>query len=185
MRKSLIYRTSAVAAGSALLFGLAACSTDDAQDAANDATSAVTSAATEATDSASDAAADATDAIGGDDHAGEEVAEADLPAEITDAAANHEAYDAGSGEFVSAHRDGDNYVAEYENVTFVSSPETGVQPLIGKIRDTWVEGGGLHNEIGLPTEPERVIDNGWEQNFTNGTIIWALDEAGNYTATFA
>lgn len=213
--KKMTRIATAIVGSAALLGGLAACSSDDAQDAANNAKDQAGQVATDATDKAGDAANGAKDKAGdaadgvkdkaGDaadgakdkaneamnglglgDAAGEDVAEADLPESITEAASSFTSpYGAEAGEFKSAKKVGDAVAAEYENVTFVESPETnGAQPLIGKIRETWVANGALENEIGLPTAPESEIENGWEQPFTKDTMKWTSEDGQNYTDSY-
>lgn len=65
------------------------------------------------------------------------------------------------------------------------SEEGGVQPIVGMIAQTWVEDGSLTNPVGMPTAPEQENDggSGWSQEFTNGTITWARDDSGEFTAT--
>lgn len=213
--KKMTRIATAIVGSAALLGGLAACSSDDAQDAANNAKDQAGQVATDATDKAGDAANGAKDKAGdtadgvkdkaGDaadgakdkaneamnglglgDAAGEDVAEADLPESITEAASSFTSpYGAEAGEFKSAKKVGDAVAAEYENVTFVESPETnGAQPLIGKIRETWVANGALENEIGLPTAPESEIENGWEQPFTKDTMKWTSEDGQNYSDSY-
>lgn len=213
--KKMTRVATAIVGSAALLSGLAACSTDDAQDAANNAKDQAGQVATEATDKAGDAAegakdkageaadgakdkaGEATDAakdkageaaegLGLGDAAGEDVAEEHLPASITDAASSYTSpYGTDAGAFVSAKKSGDAVAAEFENVTFVESPETnGAQPLIGKIRETWVANGALENEIGLPTAPESEIDNGWEQPFTKDTMKWTSQDGQEFTDSY-
>ncbi|MDO5029699.1 MAG: YtxH domain-containing protein [Corynebacterium sp.] len=213
--KKMTRIATAIVGSTALLSGLAACSSDDAQNAAENATDQASQVATDATDkageaaegakdkageaadSAKDKAGEATDTakekadeakegMGLGDGAGEDVAEADLPASITDAASSYTSpYGSDAGAFVSAKKVGDAVAAEYENVTFVESPETnGAQPLIGKIRETWVANGALENEIGLPTAPESEIDNGWEQPFTKDTMKWTSEDGQEYTDSY-
>lgn len=202
--KKMTRIATAIVGSAALLGGLAACSSDDAQDAANNAKDQAGQVATDATDKAGDAmdgakdkageAADgakdkvgeAMNGLGLGDAAGEDVAEADLPESITEAASSFTSpYDAEAGEFKSAKKVGDAVAAEYENVTFVESPETnGAQPLIGKIRETWVANGALENEIGLPTAPESEIENGWEQPFTKDTMKWTSEDGQNYSDSY-
>ena len=213
--KKMTRIATAIVGSAALLGGLAACSSDDAQDAANNAKDQAGQVATDATDKAGDAANGAKDKAGdaadgvkdkaGDaadgakdkaneamnglglgDAAGEDVAEADLPESITEAASSFTSpYDSEAGEFKSAKKVGDAVAAEYENVTFVESPETnGAQPLIGKIRETWVANGALENEIGLPTAPESEIENGWEQPFTKDTMKWTSEDGQNYSDSY-
>ena len=202
--KKMTRIATAIVGSAALLGGLAACSSDDAQDAANNAKDQAGQVATDATDKAGDAAdgvkdkaGDAADGakdkaneamngLGLGDAAGEDVAEADLPESITEAASSFTSpYGAEAGEFKSAKKVGDAVAAEYENVTFVESPETnGAQPLIGKIRETWVANGALENEIGLPTAPESEIENGWEQPFTKDTMKWTSEDGQNYSDSY-
>lgn len=192
-------RVSAAVLGSvALLGGLAACSSDEVKDATASATDQAGSVAASATDKAGEAAdaakekaGEATDAAKEGmsnltDAAGDDVAEADLPASISDAAAAFTSPEgANVGAFVGAKKMGDAVAAEYENVTFVESPETnGPQPLIGSIKKTWVEKGALENPIGLPTAPEEVIDGGWKQTFTKDTMSWTSTDGMNYTDSY-
>ena len=213
--KKMTRIATAIVGSAALLGGLAACSSDDAQDAANNAKDQAGQVATDATDKAGDAmdgakdkageaadgakdkageaadgakdkANEAMNGLGLGDAAGEDVAEADLPESITEAASSFTSpYDSEAGEFKSAKKVGDAVAAEYENVTFVESPETnGAQPLIGKIRETWVANGALENEIGLPTAPESEIENGWEQPFTKDTMKWSSEDGQNYSDSY-
>ena len=200
--KKMTRIATAIVGSAALLGGLAACSSDDAQDAANNAKDQAGQVATDATDKAGDAmdgakdkAGEAADgakdkageaADGAKDKANEAMAEADLPESITEAASSFTSpYDSEAGEFKSAKKVGDAVAAEYENVTFVESPETnGAQPLIGKIRETWVANGALENEIGLPTAPESEIENGWEQPFTKDTMKWTSEDGQNYSDSY-
>ncbi|MCT1719034.1 YtxH domain-containing protein [Corynebacterium amycolatum] len=202
--KKMTRIATAIVGSAALLGGLAACSSDDAQDAANNAKDQASQVATDATDKAGDAmdgakdkAGDAADGakdkaneamngLGLGDAAGEDVAESDLPGSITEAASSFTSpYGTEAGEFKSAKKAGDAVAAEYENVTFVESPETnGAQPLIGKIRETWVANGALENEIGLPTAPESEIENGWEQPFTKDTMKWTSEDGQNYSDSY-
>lgn len=202
--KKMTRIATAIVGSAALLGGLAACSSDDAQDAANNAKDQAGQVATDATDKAGDAmdgakdkageaadgakdkANEAMNGLGLGDAAGEDVAEADLPESITEAASSFTSpYGTEAGEFKSAKKVGDAVAAEYENVTFVESPETnGAQPLIGKIRETWVANGALENEIGLPTAPESEIENGWEQPFTKDTMKWTSEDGQNYSDSY-
>ena len=202
--KKMTRIATAIVGSAALLGGLAACSSDDAQDAANNAKDQAGQVATDTTDKAGDAmdgakdkageaadgakdkANEAMNGLGLGDAAGEDVAEADLPESITEAASSFTSpYGTETGEFKSAKKVGDAVAAEYENVTFVESPETnGAQPLIGKIRETWVANGALENEIGLPTAPESEIENGWEQPFTKDTMKWTSEDGQNYSDSY-
>lgn len=207
---------TAIVSSVALLGGLAACSSDDVQNAkdqagqvasdakdkagqagdkAGEAMNGAKDKAGEAMNGAKDKAGEAMDGakdamgkagLGLGDSAGENVAEADVPSTISDAAGSFTAADGtDAGAFVAAKKVGDAVAAEYENVTFVESPETnGAQPLIGKIRETWVNGGGLENKIGLPTAPEQEIENGWEQTFTKDTMKWTSEDGQEYSDSY-
>lgn len=181
MRKTTIARTSTAIVGATLLLGVAACSTDEAADNASTATDAVSSAANEAGSAIDSATNDdaSTSESASEGAESQDLAEADLPAEITDTAAT-----ASLGAFTSAVKSGDTIVAEFANGWVVHSPETGAQPLVGKIGETWANDGGTENEVGLPTAGEAVIEGGWEQPFTNGTIQWTQDEGGEFSAKY-
>lgn len=188
MRKNSITRATAVLFGSALLLGAAACSDEEAQENIDQATDAVSTAA----EDAQSAIEDATGDMGGDgDNGGdggdvdtEDVEEGDLPPEVTDAAAGAEAEGAPLGEFQSAERAGDNVVAEYADGWVVSGPESGTHVLRGMIGETWMEDGGLGNDVGLPTGPEAETEGGWEQPFTNGVLKWVEGENGEFEAVY-
>ncbi|MBD0853394.1 hypothetical protein QP986_04355 [Corynebacterium striatum] len=70
-----------------------------------------------------------------------------------------------------------------EDKLLAFSEESGAQPIIGKIAETWKGEGGLANKVGLPTAPEQAEGNGWVQKFTNGTIKWMKGASGEYEAT--
>lgn len=187
MRKTILTRTTAAVFGATLLFGVAACSTDEAQDAASDATDAVSTAAEDARTAIDDATNNDGNGDGGNEGADvdtESVEEADLPPEIGEAAGNAEAEGMPLGEFKSAERAGDNYLVEYENGWVASGPDTGAHVIKGKIAETWANDGGLGNEVGLPTAPEMEIEGGWEQTFANGKIMWTQDEDGEFSAKY-
>ncbi|WP_162986078.1 LGFP repeat-containing protein [Corynebacterium xerosis] len=193
MRKTTITRTSAAIFGATLLLGAAACSSDEVEDNVNTATDAVNSAADEAGTAIDDAtngdgenseSAEPSEGAEGEqggetDVETEDVAEGDVPVEVTEVA------DAASlGAFESAEKAGDNMVVEYENGWVVSSPDNGAHPIVGMIGETWKEDGALGNEVGLPTSGETEIEGGWEQTFTNGTIQWTQDEGGEFSAKY-
>ncbi|MFC3849822.1 LGFP repeat-containing protein [Corynebacterium hansenii] len=184
MRKTTMTRATAAIFGATLMLGAAACSTDEAKDNASKATDAVSSAVDDATagnDGASSAPAseNADGKEGEADVETEDVAEGDVPAEITQAA---EA--ANLGGFKSAQKAGDNMLAEFENGWVASSPDGGAHPIIGKIAETWKEDGALGNKVGLPTNAETEIEGGWEQTFTKGKIQWTQDEDGGFSAKY-
>lgn len=181
MRKTTMTRATAAIFGATLMLGAAACSTDEAKDNASKATDAVSSAVDNATGGAGSAPAseNADGKEGGADVKTEDVAEGDVPAEITKAA---EA--ANLGAFKSAQKAGDNMLAEFANGWVASSPDGGTHPIIGKIAETWKEDGALGNKVGLPTAAETEIEGGWEQTFTKGKIQWTQDEDGGFSAKY-
>ncbi|WP_151529104.1 MULTISPECIES: YtxH domain-containing protein [Corynebacterium] len=210
MRKNTL-RTVTAIAGSTLLLGLAACSTDDASDAVSDATDSVSSAASEVSDAAGDAKDEAEDAAGDAKDKAEntmddakdkadgamddakdamdhkdamDVAEADLPSEITEAAESYDMYGENAGAFVSAYERDGVTVAEYENAAFVKS-DAGTYPVIGGMWKVWQNEGGLDSEIGAPTEAEREVDGGWEQTFTGKTIHIMPNDEGTFVESFS
>lgn len=190
-RRPSARRTTAGVAAVALAFTLASCA-DDGDDAAGTET---TTAATAAEDAdAEEAEEDAT----GED-APEEGA---LPGEAQSAQIqtadgnivlvnsafaeqiNRYAEDWGTPEQVQESDVG--AVATFPDGDLLAhSEEGGVQPMVGMIAQAWVEDGALTNPVGMPIAPERENDgaSGWGQEFTNGTITWARDESGEFTAT--
>lgn len=187
-RRSVVSRSMAVIAAGGLVLGAAACSDDDDDsDSSGTATAAATEDAGAGSSDGADASegadgAEGTDGASGD---GETVTDASqLPEDI--AAAYEEAGgEAGAlGAFSELTTDGDKTLATFANGWITSSPETGAQPLIGEIGNTWNEGGALDNEVGLPTAPESGDPvSGWDQEFQNGTIGWHPDESGTWGAT--
>lgn len=198
MRKTTLTRTTAAIFGATMLLGVAACA-DDGGDTDTDTTTTATTGTdaegaetteteteTETTDdNAGDEGEDGQD---GEDGAAdvdtEDVEEGDVPQNITDLRDQLEADGMNLGAFQSAERAGDNFLVEYEEGWIASSEEGGPQPIIGKIAETWAEDGGLGNDVGMPTAPEVEIDNGWEQEFTNGKILWTAEDGGEFGATY-
>ena len=84
---------------------------------------------------------------------------------------------------VETTEDGKTLIEYDADKNIVYSEETGAVPLVGEIANTWKKDGGLKNEIGLPkkAEDKRSDDNGWIQEFENGTIEW-LEENGEFGA---
>lgn len=186
-------------AAATLSVALVACS--DAEDAADDAKDAAGSVAADASDAAGSAASDATDAAGSaaaeatgskDDNAegakgetqtittanGEEEVPADLAAAIEEKQAEW-------GDVQSVESSDEGTLATFEGGKYLAySEETGAQPVIGKIAETWVNEGGLDASVGLPTNPEADATdaNGWTQTFSNGTISWTEGEDGQFKA---
>ena len=183
-------------AAATLSVALVACS--DAEDAADDAKDAAGSVAADASDAAGSAASDAAgsaaaEATGSkDDNAegakgdpqtvttanGEEEVPADLAAAIEEKQAEW-------GDVQSVESSDKGTLATFEGGKhLVYSEETGAQPVIGKIAETWVNEGGLDSSVGLPTKPEADATeaNGWTQEFSNGTISWTEGEDGQFKA---
>lgn len=214
MNSNKRFRRSAVAlaAGASLVFGVAACSddADDAKDKAGDAANSATEKAGEAADSATAKAGEGeggeSEAEGADsegaDAEGSEGADAEgaegetekvqtasgeeveLPKDVKTAWDN-EGGESGSFGKLAEFTEGENgSLATFEKGWIANSKDHGAVPLIGKIGETWNNGGGLDNELGLPTAPEKGdAANGWTQSFENGTITWAKDESGQYSET--
>ena len=214
MNSNKRFRRSAVAlaAGASLVFGVAACSDDaeDAKDKAGDAANSATEKAGEAADSATAKAGEGEDgeseAEGADsegaDAEGSEGADAEgaegetekvqtasgeeveLPKDVKTAWDN-EGGESGSFGKLAEFTEGENgSLATFEKGWIANSKDHGAVPLIGKIGETWNNGGGLDNELGLPTAPEKGdAANGWTQSFENGTITWAKDESGQFSET--
>lgn len=188
-------KIAAVAAGSALLLGAAACSDDaqnDAKDKANQATSAAGDAAGSAT-SAAGSAGESAKSESNDDNAkdgdkddakdGSDKAK-DLPAEIKTAWENEGGKAGAFGMLKDVDEEDGNVLATFEKGWMTFNKETGAVPLKGKIGETWAKEGGLENKLGLPTAPEKGnAVNGWTQSFQNGVLKWAKDASGKFTAT--
>ena len=177
-RRNAVVRSLAVVAAGGLALGAAACSDDD-----SDSSSSSESASSDSSDSA-----DASGEAGASEGAGapgEAVTdESQLPEDIA-AAYEQAGGEAGElGAFQEFTTSGENTLATYANGWIVSNPETGAQPLIGEIGNTWNAGGALENPVGLPTAPETGdAMAGWDQEFQNGTIGWHQDETGTWAAT--
>ena len=186
---------------------------EDAKDKAGDAANSATEKAGEAADSATakagegedgESEAEGADSEGseGADAEGSEGADAEgaegetekvqtasgeeveLPKDVKTAWDN-EGGESGSFGKLAEFTEGENgSLATFEKGWIANSKDHGAVPLIGKIGETWNNGGGLDNELGLPTAPEKGdAANGWTQSFENGTITWAKDESGQYSET--
>lgn len=180
----------ALAAGTSLILGVAACSeaedaADKATSAASDATSAAGSAVESATaeNSAEEESGSAEESEGAE--SGEdEATDSELPADIQTLWDNEGGESGALGELESITSGDKGTLATFANGWVTHSEETGAVKLVGKIGETWSNGGGLDNEIGLPTAPEKGdAANGWTQSFQNGTITWAKGDNGEYTDT--
>lgn len=212
MNSNKRFRRSAVAlaAGASLVFGVSACSEEDkdkATDAANSATDKAGDAAGSASEKAGDKADEAKDKMSsseeseGADAEGSDVEgagaegetvkvktangeEVELPKDVKTAWDN-EGGETGAFGKLTEFKDGEKgSLATFEKGWIANSEENGAVPLIGKIGETWANGGGLDNEIGLPTAPEQGdAASGWTQSFQNGTIKWAKDASGKFAET--
>ncbi|MBK4138236.1 hypothetical protein GWO53_07195 [Corynebacterium macginleyi] len=186
-------------AAATLSIALVACS--DAKEAADDAKDAAGSVAADATDAAGSAASKATEAVGSaaaeatgskDDKAdgakgdtqtittahGDEEVPADLAAAV-------EQKQAEWGEVENVESSDEGTLVAFEGGKYLAySEQTGVQPVIGKIAETWVNEGGLASSVGLPTKPEAAAtsEKGWTQKFSNGTISWTQGDDGKFRA---
>lgn len=208
--KTLRTRILAGTAAVTLSFGVVSCSeaedaANSASDAAGSATSAAGSAVNEATksndsgeagessaadssdsaDSADGTATNEGDSADGSGAEGEttEVEAADgsmitIPSAVA-AAAEKAGFTV--PESIEEGTDGQSLVTYAEGL-IANSEESGAQPVVGKIAETWLGEGGLASSIGLPTGPEEATDNGWTQEFTSGVINWMDDGSGNFTA---
>ncbi|WKK61223.1 hypothetical protein QYQ98_09430 [Corynebacterium sp. P3-F1] len=176
----------AAAAAIALSAGLVACSNDEGDvkevEATETDTATVTSATAESETAASEADAAAAD--------GEttEITTQDGEKVVVPAAAANAPEELGLGNWgdpfnVETTEDGATLIEYDAEKNIVYSEETGAVPLVGEIAKTWKKDGGLKNEIGLPlkAEDKRSDDNGWIQEFQNGTIEW-LEENGEFGA---
>lgn len=185
----------AAAAAIALSAGLVACSNDEADvnevEATETDTATVTSATAESETAASEATdAEATDASDAAAAEGEttEITTQDGEKVVVPAAAANAPEELGLGNWgdpfnVETTEDGATLIEYDAEKNIVYSEETGAVPLVGEIAKTWKKDGGLKNEIGLPlkAEDKRSDDNGWIQEFQNGTIEW-LEENGEFGA---
>lgn len=184
---------AATAAAIALSTSLVACSNDEAEvnevEATETNTATVTSATAEgdtATESASESAT-ASDAAAADGDTAE-ITTQDGKKVVVPAAAANAPEELGLGNWgdpfnVETTEDGATLIEYDAEKNIVYSAETGAVPLVGEIAKTWKKDGGLKNEIGLPlkAEDKRSDDNGWIQEFQNGTIEW-LEENGEFGA---
>ncbi|WP_414121315.1 LGFP repeat-containing protein [Corynebacterium nuruki] len=185
-------KTAAVFAAGGLVLGAAACGDDDDSGDSGSSTSASSTAGSGASGSAGASASGAAGASEGAAASGAAGAEGDvtsadqLPDEVKAAYEQAGGESGELGAFTSFETSGDNSLATFANGVIATSPETGAQPIIGKIAETWVAQGSLENPVGLPTAPEQGdATSGWDQEFQNGTVGWHLDESGTWAATGA
>jgi len=189
MNAKLFKRSAVAITAGSLLVALSACSDDDKD--------AVSSAASDAGSAASSAAGAASSALNSSDE-NNTSAETTGPSETAEdgAAASAElpeaikaAYDEAGGEHGSfgavknVEASDGKTLATFENGWIVGTPDHGAVPLIGKIGETWADGGGLTNELGAPTAAETGdASAGWSQTFEAGTINWVPDASGQWNA---
>ncbi len=84
------------------------------------------------------------------------------------------------GEPMSIDETEQGWVAAYADGHYITWNEnTGGAPIWGKIGETWADENWGEGSVGFPTAAETPIpgEMGWTQEFENGTISWALDEA--------
>ena len=192
-------------AAATLSVALVACS--DAEDAANDAKDTAGSVAADASDAAGSAVDEATsekdkdaessESEGADDSESEDADSKDgdtktvstangdqeVPAALASAIEEKKAE---WGDVQSVESSDKGTLATFEGGKhLVYSEETGAQPVIGKIAETWKEQGGLDAEVGLPkaAEEKATEGKGWTQQFDNGVISWLQDESGKFTSS--
>ncbi|KAB1504020.1 hypothetical protein F7230_02645 [Corynebacterium sp. 320] len=188
MFTSMSRKAAAVAAGTMLLVGAAACSdnNDSVEDKANEATAAAGSAVDDAKDKANDAKDGAQDkASEASDAMTSENAD-ELPEETKTVWENEGGAEGPWGDVKSSESNdnGDVLTTFDSGNVIVYSKDNGAVPVIGKIAETWINGGGLDNEVGLPTAPEKGdAASGWTQSFTKGHIEWSKQDDGKYSDT--
>lgn len=184
----------ATVAALALSAGLVACSEGegDVEEVETTETNTVTSAAedtaAEGADASESEGADASEgagAEGADGDTTELTTQSGEKVVVPSAAANatDELGLGNWGEPIAAETNDDGAtLIEYDaDKNIVYSEETGAVPLVGEIANTWKKEGGLNSEVGLPlkAEDKRDDNNGWIQDFQNGTIEW-FEENGEF-----
>lgn len=183
----------ALVAGTSLILGAAACSeAEDAADKASSAAGDATSTAGSAIDSATaensaeneSGSAEASEGAEGSEGADASEGNGELPADIQTMWDNEGGESGALGALENVETGDKGTLATFANGWIAYSEETGAVKLIGKIGETWANGGGMDNEIGLPTAPEEGdAANGWTQAFQNGSITWAKGDNGEFTDT--
>lgn len=194
-------RLVAAAAVVALSLGAVACSSDDATKVKGSATSAAEAATSAAKDGADMAKEGADKAKEAGEAAGDKAANAlEGMAEVTDAQgatvkipaqakALWEKMGGAKGHLgaitsVTDRNEGKEAIVETEGgQKIVYSKDTGAHIVQGMIAETWMSEGGLDAPVGLPTSDEQPVDNGWTQEFSNGSISWLSDDQGTFSAT--
>lgn len=195
MRSTISRSIAAAVLGTGLVFGAAACSSDDADNAVTDATNAVEDAAGDAKDAA-DKAGDKIEK--GADKAKDKAKEAGdgvenaVDGEIDGQEVSHEIYAAyeefgGKDELGTLEEvkeeNGATVAVFSDNARIYETDDHGAILVQGKILDTWLENGGPEGDLGMPIEDEEEIDNGWISYFEGGSIKWTSEDGQNYTPT--
>lgn len=174
-----------------------------ASSAASEASSAVSSASSVASSAASEASSadadddDADDADDADDNkaSSAEMTEVttkdgtkqEIPADVTALAAKRT--DLRSQDPQTVVVDDGKYLVNYGTIAggyqynVAWTEETGAVEIYGEIFNAWREAGDFDSEVGAPKAPEVEIDNGYSQDFTDGTITWTTEDGTNYSAT--
>lgn len=197
-------RKRILAGGAAAVLSLGVVSCSEAEDAATEAESVISDvtgengaddggASSDPSAEPTDDGADETGAAENGEETGEtgadettEVEAADgsmieIPAAVASLA---ESGDFGAPESVEDGPNGESLVTYADGRHIVHSEESGAQPLVGMIGETWVSEGGFDAPVGLPTAAEVANEdgNGWTQEFTQGSIAWTADDSGEYSA---
>ncbi|AEQ06291.1 hypothetical protein LJU02_03755 [Corynebacterium pseudotuberculosis] len=80
------------------------------------------------------------------------------------------------------HVGGGTYMASFEGGQYLVYKNGDVEPVVGKIAETWIAQGGVDSDLGAPLDDEEAISRGWTQTFEKGTILWTRDGNGEYSA---
>lgn len=175
------------AAAAALSLGLVACANEEADTAAGTTveetateTNTMTETASPVEETTAGAAAAEGDTVPVTTADG---AEAMVPAGLKEAMDKFTAPEYGGddwGQPVSVEETEGGWVAAYDDNHYITwNEETGGAPIWGKIAETWVNEDMGKGGVEFPTAAETPVPGefGWTQEFQNGTITWALDEA--------
>lgn len=203
---SVTKKVLASAAALGLCFSITACSNSESDSAGSSASSVASSAVSEASSAVSSAAsvvnsaeADADDAddadSDADDAASTEMTEVttkdgtkqEIPAAVATLAAKRT--DLRSQDPQTVVVDDGKYLVNYGTIdggyqyNVAYTEDTGAVEIYGEIFNAWREDGTFESKVGAPKSPEVEIDNGYSQQFTDGTITWTTEDGVNYSAT--
>ncbi len=203
---SMTKKALAVAAALGLGLTITACSNSESESAGSSASSVVSSAASEASsavssaasvaESAKSAAVDADDDDADDDDAvSTEMTEVttkdgtkqEIPAAIATVAAKRTDLKSQNPQSVLVE-DG-KYLVNYGTIAggyqynVAYTEDTGAVEIYGEIFNTWREDGAFNSKVGDPKSPEVKIDNGFSQEFTDGTITWTTKDGKTFSGT--